>query len=84
MGMVSGTDLDLKTHSSKRQSSGRTRENMQATDAGARGGQLMTFNEEFEVKRELLVSNVLRVTYINREKAKLYKTRSDSDCSHIH
>lgn len=54
MGMVSGTDLDLKTHSSKRQSSGRTRENMQATDAGARGGQLMTFNEEFEVKRELL------------------------------
>ncbi len=70
MGMVSGTDIDMKPHSNKRQ--GRGRENQ--TDAGARGGQMMTFNEEFEVKRELLVSNNIK-NEVNREKAKLRKTR---------
>jgi hypothetical protein len=34
----------------------------------------MTFNEEFEVKRELLVSNIIKNEF-NREKAKLRKTR---------
>ena len=70
MGMVSGTDIDMKPHSNKRQ--GRVRENQ--TDAGARGGQMMTFNEEFEVKRELLVSNNIK-NEVNREKVKLRKTR---------
>ena len=60
MGMVSGTDLDMKPHSNKRQSSGKGRENNQ-TDAGARGGQVMTFNEDFEVKRELLVSSIIKM-----------------------
>lgn len=35
---------------------------------------MMTFNEEFEVKRELLVSNNIK-NEVNREKAKLRKTR---------
>ncbi len=68
--MVSGTDIDMKLHSNKRQ--GRGRENQ--TDAGARAGQMMTFNEEFEVKRELLVSNNIK-NEVNREKVKLRKTR---------
>jgi hypothetical protein len=35
---------------------------------------MMTFNEEFEVKRELLVSNNIK-NEVNREKVKLRKTR---------
>ncbi len=57
MAMVSGTDLEVaKTQTLKRNSGGsksnQIRGNTQFIEYGAKGGQLMTYNEEFEVKRE--------------------------------